>query len=57
MGMARIFTAAPALAKLIADPELEFRETGLPDVCKLTEERSVLLKSQTKAVRGHGFSA
>ena len=63
---ARIFTAAPALARLMAHPEMEFKETGLPDVFEVTEARLAGLGGvgiggvggggkQEKAKRGHGF--
>lgn len=48
----RIFTASPALAKLILDPTLSFNDTGLPAVFEITEERVYKLRDEPKAKRG-----
>lgn len=54
-GMARIWTAAPALARMVLDEGVTFGETGLPDVYELTEARLEGLKGREKAKRGHGL--
>jgi hypothetical protein len=50
-GMARIFTASPALARMVLNPSMTYAETGLPGAFEITAERVASLKDKPRPGR------